>query len=136
MKNYKGYTYYLTATTTTKRYQRAGRWLERTLRLYEIEGLKPAGKRPFLTNERQVHDYINSAVEGLPPMRGDVPQRIQSARARRGMTQQELGEALGYSGNSAIVTVSRWEAGTRPVPRDKIRALCDLLGLDPLIFLP
>lgn len=136
MKTYKGHSYFRPGVTTTIRYERKGRWIERQLPVYEIEGLKPAGKRPFLTSERQVHDYINSAVEGLPPVRGDVPQRIQSARARRGMTQQELGEALGYSGQSAIVTVSRWEAGTRPVPRDKIRPLAELLGINPLDLLP
>ena len=136
MKSYKGYTYHLTAATTTVRYERKGRWIERRLPIYEIEDLKPAGKHPFLTSERQVHDYINNATEGLPPVRGDVPQRIQSARARRGMTQQELGEALGYSGNSALVTVSRWEAGTRPVPRDKIRALAELLHIEVVSLLP
>lgn len=135
MKTYKGYTYHQPGATTTVRYERGGRWIERVLPVYEIEDLKPAGRRPFLTSERQVKDFIDSKVEGLPPVRGDVPQRITNARASRGMTQQELGEAMGYEGASARVVVGRWEAGTRPVPREKIMVLCELLGLDPLSFL-
>lgn len=136
MATYKGYTYMKTSITTSVRYQRAGRWLERTGYLYEIQGLKEAGKRPFLTSVQACKDYIDSAVDGLPPARGDVPSRIRSARASIGMTQQGLGEALDYSGDFARVTVARWEAGTRPVPMDKIKLLAELLGINPLDLLP
>ena len=133
---YKGYVFFRTDTTTTVRYERAGRWVERVMPVYDITGLKPAGARPFLTTEQQVKDYINSHVEGLPPMRGDVPQRISTARARSGMTQQEVGEALGYTGGYASVSVARWEAGTTPVPMDKIKPLAELLSIDPVKLLP
>lgn len=133
---YKGYAFRQTATTTTVRYQRGHRWVERTERVYEIDGLKPAGKRPLLTSIQACRDYIDSTVEGLPPVRGGVPQRIQSARARSGMTQQELGEAMGYKGESGRVTVARWEAGTRPVPMDKLAGLADRLHLEIKELLP
>lgn len=133
---YKGYVFFRTDTTTTVRYERAGRWVERVMPVYDIPELKPAGQRPFLTTEQQVRDYINSHVEGLPPVRGDAPQRIISARARRGMTQQEVGEALGYTGGYARVSVARWEAGTTPVPMDKIKPLAELLSIDPVKLLP
>ena len=136
MKKYKGYSYTRTDTTTTVRYERAGRWVERVMPVYDIPELKPAGQRPFLTTEQQVRDYINSHVEGLPPVRGDTPQRIISARARRGMTQQEVGEALGYTGGYARVSVARWEAGTTPVPMDKIRPLSELLHIEVVSLLP
>lgn len=135
-KTYKGHTYTRTKTTTTVRYQRGDAWLERIMPVYDIKGLKPAAQRPFLTTERQVRDYIDARVEGLPPMRGDAPQRITTARSRAGMTQQELGEQLGYAGATAQVTVGRWEAGTRPVPMSKIKALAEVLGIDPVKLLP
>lgn len=135
-KTYKGYTYYQTTTTTDVRYQRGDTWLTRISRLYEIVDLKPHGKRPFLTSEREVKDFISAHVDGEPPVRGEVPQRIQTARSRRGMTQRELGEAMGYSGEAARITVARWEAGTRPVPMDKVAALADVLGVGIRELLP
>ena len=134
---YKGYVFYRTDTTTTVRYQRhTANWLERPAKVYEIEKLKPAGKRPFLTTMQACRDYIDSVVEGLPPVRGDVPRRIQAARSQRAMTQQELGEALGYTGDSARVVVAQWEAGTRPVPMNKIRPLAELLHIEVVSLLP
>lgn len=59
----------------------------------------------------------------------DIPAIIKAARIRCGYTQQELGEKLGYAGESAIVTTRRWETGTRPVPIDKIRPLAAALNL-------
>lgn len=66
----------------------------------------------------------------------DLANAIKEARTIKGFKQREVGEALGYDGDSAQVTVARWEAGTRPIPSDKIRELCKLLDLDPLIFIP
>jgi len=59
----------------------------------------------------------------------DIPATIKAARLRANMTQQELGEKLGYSGNSAQVAVRQWELGRRPVPLEKIRALAAALSL-------
>lgn len=59
----------------------------------------------------------------------DIPAIIKAARIRCGYTQQELGEKLDYAGDSAQVTVRRWESGTRPVPLDKIRPLAAALNL-------
>ena len=66
----------------------------------------------------------------------DLANAIKEARTIKGLKQREVGEALGYDGDSAQVTVARWEAGTRPVPVDKIRPLADVLGIDPLDLLP
>ena len=54
---------------------------------------------------------------------------IRKARKGQGLTQQELGELLGYEGDSALVSVQRWEAGTRPVPIEKLRKLAEVLNL-------
>lgn len=59
----------------------------------------------------------------------NIPDTIRAARMNAGMTQQELGEKMGYAGDSAQVTVRRWEAGSRPVPLDKIRPLAAALNL-------
>lgn len=59
----------------------------------------------------------------------DIPAIIKAARIRCGYTQQELGEKMGYAGDSAQVTVRRWESGARPVPLEKIRALAAALSL-------
>ena len=58
-----------------------------------------------------------------------IPEKIKAARLASGLTQQQLGEAAGYAGDSAQVSVRRWEAGTRPVPTDKIRTVAKLLHL-------
>lgn len=62
-------------------------------------------------------------------MQKDIPATIKAARIRCGYTQQELGEKMGYANDSGVVTVRRWENGTRPVPIDKIRPLAAALNL-------
>lgn len=64
-----------------------------------------------------------------------IQNAIIIARTNKGLTQRELGEALGYQSKTAQVTVARWEAGTRPVPREKILDLCKILKLDLMMFL-
>lgn len=64
-----------------------------------------------------------------------IPETIKTARLKARLTQQALGEALGYEGTSADSTVRRWESGSRPVPLEKIRKLAEVLQipLDTLI---
>lgn len=63
------------------------------------------------------------------PERGDIPAKIKAARQAKGLTQQQLGEMLGYSGESAQVAVRQWESGRTPVPLVKIRPLAAALNL-------
>ena len=61
MKEYKfmGYTFRATSTTTTVRVlNRFHSYTEKIVPLYEIDGLKERGKRPFLTSIEQCKDYI------------------------------------------------------------------------------
>lgn len=60
---------------------------------------------------------------------------IRSARLALGLTQQQLGEHLGYTGENAQRYVYDWEAGRRMVPRDKLQKLAELLRLDPMQLL-
>ena len=59
----------------------------------------------------------------------DIPAIIKAARIRCGYTQQELGEKLGYAGESANATMRKWETGKTPVPLVKIRPLAAALNL-------
>lgn len=59
----------------------------------------------------------------------DIPPIIKAARIRQGFTQQELGERMGYSGESAGATMRKWETGKTPVPMVKIRQLAAVLNL-------
>ena len=63
------------------------------------------------------------------PERGDIPAKIKAARQAKGLTQQQLGEMLGYSGESAQVAVRQWESGRTPVPLIKIRPRAAALNL-------
>lgn len=58
-----------------------------------------------------------------------IPEKLKAARQKAGLSQQQLGEQAGYTGQSAQVTVGRWEAGTRPVPVEKLRTVSKLLKL-------
>ena len=64
-----------------------------------------------------------------------IPEKIKQARKEAGLTQKQVGEALGYTGGTAETSVRKWELGTRPVPLDKLRTLSQVLNipLDQLI---
>lgn len=57
---------------------------------------------------------------------------IRTARLAQGLTQKQLGELVGYTDGRAQVYVAGWEAGTRSVPRDKVRQVAEALGLEPM----
>jgi transcriptional regulator with XRE-family HTH domain len=65
----------------------------------------------------------------------DTSALIRTARLALGLTQQQLGEHLGYAGENAQRYVYGWEAGRRKVPRDKVQKLAELLQLDPIQLL-
>lgn len=54
---------------------------------------------------------------------------IRDARLAQGLTQQELGERLGYADRVAKRMVQSIEYGQRPVPRSRIKAVAAVLGL-------
>lgn len=56
-------------------------------------------------------------------------EELKAFRLKKGITQQALGEALGYQGKSALVTVQRWEYDTRPIPIKHFRKLAKLLDI-------
>ena len=60
-----------------------------------------------------------------------IGERIKAAREAAGLTQKQLGEVAGYIDTTAQSFVASWEAGTRPIPRDKIRLVAEVLGINP-----
>lgn len=64
-----------------------------------------------------------------------TPALIRTARIALGLTQQQLGEQLGYTGRTAELTVQAIESGRRKVPRDKMRKVAKALDIDPIKLL-
>ena len=75
--------------------------------------------------DKTLYNVLHRSVTAMK----NIPDTIRAARMRAGMTQQDLGEKMGYEGLSAQVSVRRWESGARPVPLEKIRALAAALNL-------
>ena len=60
-----------------------------------------------------------------------TPDTLRAARIAAGLTQKQLGEAAGLESSTAQPFVASWEAGTRPIPRDKIRLVAAALHIEP-----
>ena len=56
---------------------------------------------------------------------------IRRHREARGMTQTELGEKIGYVGDSVRTTISKLESGQRDIPASKVAALAQALNVSP-----
>ena len=64
-----------------------------------------------------------------------TPALIRSARTALGLTQQQLGERIGYTGRTAELTIQAIESGRRKVPRAKVQKLAELLSINPILLL-
>ena len=60
---------------------------------------------------------------------------IKAARIAMGLTQQQLGERIGYTGRTAELTIQAIESGRRKAPRDKVKVLAELLSINPIRLL-
>ncbi|MGK2943334.1 MAG: helix-turn-helix domain-containing protein [Desulfuromonadales bacterium] len=61
--------------------------------------------------------------------RKKVGNLLEQRRLEKGMSRKDLGEALGYEGNSAIQVVARFESGRAGVPKAKIEKLLKILEI-------
>lgn len=59
-----------------------------------------------------------------------VGDRIKRIRNLRGLTQKELGLAIGYDDNTADVRVAQYESGTRTPKEDTLRKIADVLDVN------
>ena len=64
-----------------------------------------------------------------------IPALIRTARMALGLTQQQLGERIGYAGRTAELTIQGIESGRRKAPRDKVQKLAELLSINPIRLL-
>lgn len=65
-----------------------------------------------------------------------IPGIVRNARLNMGMTQKELGEAVGYEGRNAELIVQSIESGRRSVPYAKLTAFAEALGIGLEELLP
>ena len=58
-----------------------------------------------------------------------VGKLLEQRRLEKGLSRKDLGETLGYEGNSAIQVVARFESGRAGVPKAKISQLLKILDI-------
>lgn len=56
-------------------------------------------------------------------------EKLKALRTQAGLTQKQLGMAVGYGESSADVNVRCWERGRNYPPIDKLRALAKALNV-------
>ncbi len=60
--------------------------------------------------------------------------RLKSLRKSRGMTQQELGLAVGFSPTSADVRIAQYESGSRLPKADISRKIAQAMGIEEMLL--
>ena len=63
-----------------------------------------------------------------------IGQRIKQARLHRGMTQRELGLAVGFEESTADVRIAQYESSTRTPKADMRDKLGEALNINPRYF--
>ena len=60
-----------------------------------------------------------------------IGQRIQFFRNRKGMTQKQLGEVLGFLGKTSDVRMAQYESESRTPKQDLVKEMAHLLDVSP-----
>ena len=60
-----------------------------------------------------------------------IGQRIKFFRNRKGMTQKQFGEKLGFLGKTSDVRITQYESEVRVPKSDLVKEMSDLLDVDP-----
>ena len=60
-----------------------------------------------------------------------VANLVREKRGELGLTQQALGEKIGYDGRTAELMIQSIESGRRGVPTAKVKVLAAVLGVEP-----
>jgi transcriptional regulator with XRE-family HTH domain len=63
-------------------------------------------------------------------------EELRQARINKRLTQQKLGEMLGYKGRTGESLVQHWEADRREIPLKHIRKLSEILEIPLERFIP
>ena len=61
-----------------------------------------------------------------------IGKRIRFFRNRKGMTQKQLGEILGFLGKTSDVRMAQYESGSRTPKEDLVKSLAGVLEVSPL----
>ena len=61
-----------------------------------------------------------------------IGKRIRFFRNRKGMTQKQLGEILGFLGKTSDVRMAQYESGSRTPKAELTESLAGALGVSPL----
>lgn len=64
-----------------------------------------------------------------------IGERVRLARIAAGLTQKQVGEALGYKSGAQVI-IAEWESGKKQIVREKIKPLAKLLNIDLADLLP
>ena len=67
-------------------------------------------------------------------MHSKIGQRIKQARILRGMTQQELGIALGFTESGADVRIMQYETGRRTPKENTLNCIAQILQVNVAFF--
>ena len=60
-----------------------------------------------------------------------IGQRIKFFRNRKGLTQKQFGEALGFKGKTSDVRLAQYEAEARTPKDDLLKEMAYILDIDP-----
>lgn len=60
-----------------------------------------------------------------------IGQRIKYFRNRKGITQKQLGEKLGFLGKTSDVRMAQYESETRIPKQDLVKEMADILDINP-----
>ena len=66
----------------------------------------------------------------------NIPNLIRARRLDLKLTQKAIGIKCGYRGATAQALVAQWEAGTKSIPRSKLRRLAAHLDLNVQDLIP
>lgn len=61
-----------------------------------------------------------------------IGEKIKRLRKLRGITQKELGVAIGFDEKSADVRIAQYETGTRTPKQDLVEKIAEVLDVNPL----
>ena len=65
-----------------------------------------------------------------------IGQRIKYFRKRKGYTQKEIGELLGFANTSAGTRIAQYETGIRVPKRNMLAAMAQLFEVSPFALMP
>ena len=61
-----------------------------------------------------------------------IGKRIRFFRNRKGMTQKQLGELLGFLGKTSDVRMAQYESESRTPKQDLVKEMAHLLDVSPI----